>query len=417
MIDIKWIFNKHNSLSNKLISNEDINYEEIQQYLNIIVKNSKKLQYVEDRQEVRVILRYWANYLNNLLGEWPDVEIDSKERRPDVLKTKSINTFINIDENPVEMAGNLRSLDEYSLKCIIQLYIEMAEEKDADYSFYMKKIIELYTISDTILRQKICKSLLLLCISWRIEFNNYSYLYTVLELIQKFRIVESYQVIFEWVVRGDLKNKTPKKRFEIKWFDLHHFSLEILFKFSTEEIKSLKQICLRDIDDPHYFLSCYKYLIFNCNNFNNTLIKFFPRLVNFCNKGYYSIYDALKFIYESELSQQLFKDSIDEIINELNEDEQILFIKIVAECIAKKEIGISELLVYYCYLSDNLDYMDGLISCYKSYEMFLDCISTQFFKKITDQKLNRKLNTVEKEKIIDIASLEKIESSYNFCSQ
>jgi len=72
----------HKKLSSQCTSREKAEANTILKFIENTLKKSKKVTAIEDREELRYILRFWGSYLTSQGLKFPDIDIDSSGRKP-----------------------------------------------------------------------------------------------------------------------------------------------------------------------------------------------------------------------------------------------------------------------------------------------------------------------------------------------
>lgn len=72
-------------------SGEEVPSSSISRLIQMGLDNSPTITNIEDRQELRYILRVWAGRLRRLGHRFPDIDIDTPSRRPTSLTSRSID--------------------------------------------------------------------------------------------------------------------------------------------------------------------------------------------------------------------------------------------------------------------------------------------------------------------------------------
>jgi large subunit ribosomal protein L11 len=100
-LDIEEIQHTHASLSKVLSSGKKVDETDIRAFLALMMARVPTMVYVEDRHELRSILRFWVSYLSSIRPdlEVPDVDIDNKGVRPSKLKYRQIERSPRSNEN------------------------------------------------------------------------------------------------------------------------------------------------------------------------------------------------------------------------------------------------------------------------------------------------------------------------------
>ena len=65
--------------------------------ITMILDNSKQIVYYEDRHELHSMLLRWASHLSINGEDWPDIDIDREDRKPDKLITRPPKKISNTD--------------------------------------------------------------------------------------------------------------------------------------------------------------------------------------------------------------------------------------------------------------------------------------------------------------------------------
>lgn len=76
------ILDLHQELSSIWSTGKQIDISKIKEFISIVIQGSSQIKYIEDRETLRSILHFWGNYMTTLGQKFPDIDIDSPDRRP-----------------------------------------------------------------------------------------------------------------------------------------------------------------------------------------------------------------------------------------------------------------------------------------------------------------------------------------------
>ena len=88
--EFAFILRRHRQLSARWAKGEDkaVSASAIQSFVDSLLPSSANITSIEDREEIRYILRLWASRLTTLDQPYPDIDIDEGEYRPSELTTR-----------------------------------------------------------------------------------------------------------------------------------------------------------------------------------------------------------------------------------------------------------------------------------------------------------------------------------------
>lgn len=78
----------HGELMDQFTDENTVDLDRVKALIAAALGIAARVDYIEDRYELRRILRRWANYITTQEEEYPDVDIDRPDRQPRQLRTK-----------------------------------------------------------------------------------------------------------------------------------------------------------------------------------------------------------------------------------------------------------------------------------------------------------------------------------------
>jgi len=79
----------HRRLNRVVAAGGDPSAGELREFIRMTVNLSSRVEVLEDREQMRYVLRVWASYLSHMGEAVPDTDIDTPERSPARLRART----------------------------------------------------------------------------------------------------------------------------------------------------------------------------------------------------------------------------------------------------------------------------------------------------------------------------------------
>lgn len=236
----------HTSLFNELAAGRDVNINIVNQLIKLSITSSKDIPYIEDREELGNILRFWGGYLSSKGFNFPDIDISKTERRPENFLIKP-QKKITLDDNfkkflpefpPIINPTQLGMLEGWikGLKYVIVMAHKIEEPTDS-----LQKAVK------SNFANRVKYSFMISGSNWKNERHRY------------YRIFETYAIIAIDDNKGiniPLKELIEIKPLKFEWIDYPY----IFYRFQKSSKSRLYTIGLRGTEIKEGIANHYVFL-------------------------------------------------------------------------------------------------------------------------------------------------------------
>lgn len=161
------ILSFHKQLADSWANNEDIPASTIHAFIKMCLSHASHINNIEDRQELRYILRVWGTRLAKIENRFPDIDIDVSERQPTHLLSKQITESEQSSSILVGSLKELRSLE----KKLARLVAEDVSDEALSKIFRELSQVLPGAISDIVKRQRRSQIDVLQDMIWAVKNN------------------------------------------------------------------------------------------------------------------------------------------------------------------------------------------------------------------------------------------------------